>query len=249
MRIILTVVALAATLLPATARADAAVAMAGRDSSRATSANWAGYVVEATHRFTAVTGTWTVPAISCAGVREPTAAAIWVGLDGFRDKTVEQIGVKATCASSARYTGWWQMWPAPVHRLAHAGYPVRPGDVLTATVTRNGKLYTLALDSSAGWRFAVLQQGSAEDSSAEWIASSPPLCETCRYVALADFGTATFANAQAAAGGGLRGVLSFAQPDGSAEAVTMAAADGVVRARPSPVSSAGNCFSVAWRHA
>ena len=72
MRAGLTVVALLAAqliaptmaTLSATAKADAAVSLLSSHTiTRTTSPNWAGYVVESSHRFTAVTGTWTVPAL------------------------------------------------------------------------------------------------------------------------------------------------------------------------------------------
>jgi hypothetical protein len=249
-----TLVAAVAALLLSTFTSSAAAATpsgtaGGHGIATAATPNWAGYVVESPRQFTAVTGSWTVPTTDCTGVTDPTANAVWVGLDGFLNQTVEQIGIKASCGATASYTAWWQMWPAPVNRLPISSYPVNPGDVLTATVSRTGQQYTLGLRSSAGWQFSTIQNGTAADSSAEWVASSPKRCATCQYVALGNFGTVHFSDARAATGPHLRGVESFTRRGESASAVSMVSADGVVRARPSRISTCAGGFDVIWKHA
>src|SRR5690349_12425752 len=64
-----------------------------------TSSNWAGYVVENSSSqkgaVSDVKGTWTVPTLSCSSTNSYSAA--WVGIDGFTDRTVEQIGTEQDC--------------------------------------------------------------------------------------------------------------------------------------------------------
>ncbi|MGO9560611.1 MAG: G1 family glutamic endopeptidase [Acidimicrobiales bacterium] len=213
-----------------------------QSTESATSPNWSGYVAEAHRPFTAVKGAWVQPALACSG--SAGAAAFWVGLDGFRDATVEQIGVKAICAAGgAIYRGWWQLWPGPVHFLSLA-YPVRPTDVMHASVTRSGSIFTLSLRSSAGWSYSTARRASADSSSAEWIASDPPACRTCGYVRLANFDTVTFSRSRAADGKAMKSIGSFRRAD-RLVSVTMVAQGGAVLARPGP-AGAGSSFAVTW---
>ncbi len=216
-------------------------------AAHATSPNWAGYVARAAAPFTAATARWTEPPVSCAAGTD-TAAAFWVGLDGYSNSTVEQIGVQAKCEDGiADYYAWWQMWPSPVHDLPVAAEPVHPSDVLTAAVARTGDNYTLSLRSSAGWQYTTVQQASADDASAEWVASSPPLCHTCRYALLTDFGRVGFRHVEAAAGGALRPLASFARSGGPIS-LTMTGPYGVTRAAPGPIAPGGQAFTVTWHH-
>jgi hypothetical protein len=208
----------------------------------ATSPNWSGYVAEAPGRFSAVEGTWVQPAVGCSGSAR-AAVAVWIGLDGFRDETVEQIGVKARCdGGSAVYTGWWQLWPGPVHFLP-AVYLVHPSDVMHAAVLRSGRSFTLSLRSSVGWSFATVASAPADRSSAVWIASSPPGCRMCGFAPLANFGRVTFSGAQAADGGPMRPVGSFRAHD-EVVSVTMVGPRSAVVAHPSPLSEGGSRFTV-----
>ncbi len=220
------------------------LAQASRQSpTSATSPNWAGYVAQAQRPFTAVEGSWVQPAVACNGSAD--AAAFWVGLDGFRDATVEQVGVKASCATGrAEYRSWWQLWPGPVHFLPRA-YAVHPSDVMHASVTRSGTTFTLSLRSSAGWSFSTVRSAPADSSSAEWIASSPPACRTCGFTGLANFDTVSFARARAADGQAMQSIGSF-QRDNHLISVTMIGPGGVVRARPDPPCRTGSPFVVTW---
>ena len=61
------------------------------------SLNWSGYAdtasTPAADTVLTVTGTWTVPAVtSTAGNGVAAYSAIWVGINGFDDGTVEQLG-------------------------------------------------------------------------------------------------------------------------------------------------------------
>jgi hypothetical protein len=218
-------------------------ASAGTDQT----ANWSGYAVQAFSEFTKVVGTWVQPAANCTQTTGETLAAFWVGLDGYKNQTVEQIGTKITCTSgSPSYTAWWQMYPAPKVTLSTSTYPVQPGDTLSASVTRSGTSYALVLQSSEGWSYSTEQVGSGANTSAEWIASSPPLCPTCRFADLTDFGTVMFSRAQAAVGKKMRPISSFVHKGGPQE-ITMATG-GIIRAQPGPLNSNGEDFSVSWTH-
>jgi hypothetical protein len=126
---------------------------------------------------------------------------------------------------------------------------VRPGDTLTASVTRAGTSYTLAMTSSAGWTFSTTQTGSDANSSAEWIAEAPDTCILifCANAHLSNFGTVNFSNARASTGAALQPVSSFTTNSGPHD-ITMTTSSGVVRALPSALSSTGDGFSDTWHH-
>jgi hypothetical protein len=215
-------------------------------ASTTTSPNWSGYVAQATNEFTAASGRWTEPMAACTGTN--TAAAFWVGLDGYSDETVEQIGVQANCvAGQPEYFAWWQMWPSPVHDLSTTNYPVQPSDVLTASVARTGTSYKLTLRSSRGWHYTTTQTATDENTSAEWIASSPRRCHTCDYALLTDFGSVNFTHVEAADDGSLEPLSSWTQSGGPI-ALRMVSAAGTLRAKTGAVDGKGRSFAVTWVH-
>src|SRR5215470_20184880 len=122
-----------------------------RQARRSVSANWSGYAA-AGRAFRSVSASWTQPAAHCrdgsakhgAAQHGAAYASFWVGLDGYRSPSVEQIGTDADCRGrTARYYGWYEMYPAPPVRL---GRKVRPGDQLSASVTFGAAgSYTLVL--------------------------------------------------------------------------------------------------------
>src|SRR5580700_4059982 len=76
--------------------------------------NWAGYVVSTAlvkpmkHSVTDVQGSWVVPAVASSGA-EDTSSAIWVGIDGSFDRTVEQIGTEQDWSEGAPvYYAWFE---------------------------------------------------------------------------------------------------------------------------------------------
>lgn len=212
------------------------------------SPNWSGYAAVTPTSltptsFTAVAGRWVQPAVTCG--RGRSAAAFWLGFDGYRNDTVEQIGTKAVCEDGVpTYVAWWQMWPAPVHFLS-ASYSVRASDVLAASVTRSGDVVTLSLRSSAGWRFQAVARAEVASASAEWIASAPRQCATCRFAPLADFHTASFFDARVSTGGPTV-PISVVGRRGDLVALTMERPGQEALSRPSAVSSADEGFTVEW---
>lgn len=184
----------------AAARAEAA--------STALSSNWAGYVAQpsaaAAVPFTGVSGTWTVPSVTCVRGRA-SYSAVWVGLGGYREAagSLEQVGVDADCSRGARasYASWYELLPAAPVALA---LEIHPGDVLSASVTARGHRVTLRLrDLTSSERFSTTRRVRRIDlSSAEWIVEAPSECTgssagTCSTLTLSDFGSVAFANASA----------------------------------------------------
>lgn len=159
------------------------------DNGTATSYNWGGYAVTGTG-FTNATGSFTVPTVDCA--ESPNAAlAIWVGIDGYSDSTVEQTGVGVICEhKTAVYYAWYEFYPAA--SVVISTITVTPGDTFTAEVsysTSTEEFTTTITDVSTGATYSTSQAVSGADrSSAEWIVEAP--AAATGILNLADFGKA-----------------------------------------------------------
>jgi Peptidase A4 family len=144
-----------------------------RSASALESFNWSGYADSSTAgAFTAVAGTWRQPATVCSP--EQRLTAYWVGLDGFDNATVEQLGTLAYCFEGLPYYfSWWEMFPGA---SVTVGSTVQPGDLISASVNRSGTNYTLTLNdfTTPGNSFSTVQScTTCENDSAEWIAERP----------------------------------------------------------------------------
>jgi Peptidase A4 family len=144
-----------------------------RSTTSVGSFNWSGYVNSATAgAFTAASGTWRQPATVCSP--EQRLTAFWVGLDGFDNDTVEQLGTLAYCFEGVPYYfSWWEMFPGA---SVTVGSTVQPGDLISASVKRSGTNYTLTLIdfTTPGNSFSTVQScTTCENDSAEWIAERP----------------------------------------------------------------------------
>jgi hypothetical protein len=140
--------------------------------------NWSGYAdVSTAGTFTGVSGTWRQPATVCSP--EQRLTAFWVGLDGFNNETVEQLGTLAYCFEGVpTYFTWWEMFPGA---SVTVGSTVRPGDLISASVQRSGTSYTLTLTDATtpGNSFSTTAScTTCENDSAEWIAERPAFSTT-----------------------------------------------------------------------
>jgi len=155
--------------------------------------NWGGYAVTGTN-FTDAKGSWIVPTVNCA--KSPNAWVVfWVGIDGFSNSTVEQIGTLTWCnRTTAQYYTWYEFYPAiPITYISTV--TSSPGDKISAEVHYNGSEFTLTLtDETTGKKFTITQaDSSAQRASAEWIAEAPS-ANCCGYLNLADFTKVSFGN-------------------------------------------------------
>jgi hypothetical protein len=215
-----------------------------------TSTNWSGYATESASRFTYVTGTWTQPSVTC-GSSHAQYSSFWAGIDGYSSNSVEQLGTDSDCTGKNRpsYYAWYEMYPANSVDISTSTYPVKPGDNMTASVSVSGTSFTLKLtDATQGWTFTTTKSGSGlSQSSAELIAESPEICSSsCSLAQLADFGTVSFSNAEAAVSGGAAQPFSAFTYDSGPHEIVMDTNNGTVRAQPSSLAS--NTFSVTWKH-
>jgi hypothetical protein len=200
------------------------------------STNWSGYA-DTGATFSTVTGHWTEPSVSCSGGRTQLAA-FWVGIDGYSSSTVEQDGTLAECYhGAAYYYTWWEMYPS--NAIQTVGSTLRPGDSITASVSRSGTSYTLKVTDSSrsGDSFTTTQGCSGcANSSAEWIAEAPS--GSGGIYPLANFHSWTETGATVNS----KVISSF--PD---DEITMVDSSGNVKAQPGPLNGSGNGFSVTWK--
>lgn len=110
--------------------------MAAQPSSLAYSTNWSGYAVAETANDSvgAVSGAWTVPAVSG---KTSGYSADWVGIDGYSSNSVEQLGTEEDTAYTSKrdgtpqYYAWIEMYPAASWIIPGT---VKPGDAISASV-------------------------------------------------------------------------------------------------------------------
>jgi len=210
-----------------------------RGLSQVESTNWSGYA-DTGSGFSKVSASWTEPTGVSSGRRTTSLAAFWVGIDGYSSDTVEQDGTLIeSYEGTVYYYDWWEIYPEnDVQVVAD----VSPGDQITATVTRSGDSYTLAVTDAThpADSFTTTQTYSgAADSSAEWIAEAPS--GSSGIYPLTDFGTVSFSGASVTEGSTSGVISSFTDDE-----ITMVTSSGAVEAQPGALNSSGNGFSVAW---
>jgi hypothetical protein len=160
--------------------------------------NWSGYVDAATNAIPAysrVSGSWTTPTVTCGP--QDSITSEWVGLDGYGSSTVEQDGTLGWCfQGSATYYTWWEMYPAGTVTV---GSTLTPGDAISASVSRSGITYRLAVTDTTTPANSFVQYSNCSvkciDASAEWIAERPAFATT-GIAPLANYGTWTVTSAQ-----------------------------------------------------
>lgn len=152
------------------------------------SSNWSGYALTGSG-LNSATARWTVPAVSAS--RKATYSSDWVGIDGFNNSNLIQTGTESDYYSgSAHYDAWWEILPAA--ETVIPSVPVRPGDVMTATITKGLRSsWSITInDVTTGKSFTTTQAYSGPQTSAEWVEEAPSVGG--RIAPLANFGKATF---------------------------------------------------------
>jgi hypothetical protein len=235
----------------------------GLAQSTATSADWSGYVVNGSE-FTLATGSWHVPEVNCSAT--PNDYSIfWVGIDGWANDTVEQVGTSSNCGGKTgktpEYSAWYEFYVPPgVPRVVITSVPVSAGDVIGAYVYYNlikdKPYWTIWLeDYTTGKSYTRnVPYNGQQRATAEWIVERPCCNSDNDDEPLADFHKANF-------GGYLTGVpdTNYAADSTTSgniavfgdqvTAITMEYA-GTVLATPGPLEgeggSTGGSFTVTW---
>ncbi len=238
--ILAALVAILVTVIP-TAAANQPASAPRVPIKQSTSSNWSGYAVETnlttpqTGAVTDVKGSWTVPTVSSS--KGSSYSSVWVGIDGYSNGTVEQLGTEQDWnGSSASYYAWYEMYPNPSYRIPNS---ISPSDSMTAEVSYLGNnQFALTLKNiTKNWTFSTTQTSStAQRQSAEWIVEAPSLG---RVLPLANFGTVALTNASAILNS-TQGVISSWPND----PITMVNRNGT--ATPSALSAGGSSFTVTY---
>jgi hypothetical protein len=195
------------------------------------SLNWSGFAdTSATSTpvdFSYVSGNWTIPAVQCPPGRYRTTGAYianWVGLDGFSDSTVEQLGTAAMCFEGVLYYSvWYEMFPGGTVEEGttscindNVDCP-QPGDQISASVavtpgSAGENNYTLKLTDhtnpqqsfSVTASCATSGSSACADSSAEWVIERPayePIAGLFQFVPLVYYGKTGFSSGSLVANG------------------------------------------------
>ncbi len=215
-----------------------------------TSTNWSGYVAATklnnpgSRSVTGVTGSWTVPTLSSTAGN--SYCAIWVGIDGYSNSTVEQIGTGHDWVSGSQSNyAWFEMYPQWAYEIV--GFPVNDGDVITASVQyQSGSTFVLSITNVTHRVTTVVpsiytKSSSAKRSSAEWIVEAP---YENGVLPLSDFGVISMTNCSATINN-TTGKINNSHWQN--ESLTMVTSNHIVKALPSNLSN-GNAFTVTWEH-
>lgn len=220
------------------------------------SQDWAGYadVGCSTCSIRYVTADFNVPSVNPSGCVTGSGGtaydSTWVGLDGFNDTTVEQIGTTGYCSSSGvGYYAWYEMYPlAPV---TYTG--VEPGDAMNASVYWNTSTnqYQLVLnDLTTGGGITTTQPCGAShcgSSSAEVITEDPGGATAAGFD-LAPFGMTNFTNITVTSRGGLHGNFTNSSL-WQADELTMQGSASPYNIMATPSTAwAGAAFNIAYNN-
>lgn len=213
---------------PGAARLPGARKLAKGSATSFPSLNWSGFAdtssTSTADDFTNVSGNWTIPRVSCPSGHYRTSGAYlasWVGIDGFSDSTVEQLGTAAECFEGVLYYfDWYEMFPGGTVEEGttacindNVDCP-RPGDQISASVkvtpgSSGENDYTLSLTDHSRRQesfsvTATCATSTCADSSAEWIEERPayePAAGLVEFVPLVDYGRAGFESGSLVANG------------------------------------------------
>ena len=120
-------------------------------------------------------------------------SAEWIGIDGFQNSTVEQVGTEADISGGqTTYYAWYEMYPSDPVKIS--SITVHPGDTVSASVNYNAANNTFTMtiaDGSQTYTTLALPGGNAQRSSAEWIVEAP---WSGGVLPLANFGSVAFSN-------------------------------------------------------
>ena len=248
------VILLIAVFMVVPANAASPLTVAPRIPLRAgstASLNWAGYA-DSVHSgsVTMANASFIVPTVQAS--KKSTYVAVWVGIDGYNDSTVEQTGILAESShGSVSYSAWYEFYPSsPVY--APSKDKVEPGDYIVAWVQykqSTNTFTTVIKDINAGWNFTspLTAVSGADRSSAEWIVERPAVGGS--LTTLANFGTAEFGQSYTGISGTCTATINGKTSSISAfnyVSITMVTSTGKLLATPSTLSGEGTSFSVTY---
>lgn len=210
-----------------------------RQTSAATlySSNWAGYVASQPNTV-AVSGTWNVPAVRATS--RATYSSVWVGIGGFTSNDLIQAGTESDYVGGrAVYYAWVEALPA--NTVLIPGLAVRPGNVVSASITYNGRSrWTVTLRNlSTGRSVSRAMFYRSTLSSAEWIEEAPSTASGVEP--LARCASLYLRSARLTAGGRMSGLAGR-----SINRLVLVDSRGLTQLLPSALYAWSTAFTV-WR--
>jgi hypothetical protein len=236
-------------MIPAPAHAKVSGPLAQTAHPVKLSINWSGYAATGSSKFNSVRADFIQPSIVCSGAPASYMAA-WVGLDGFKDKTVEQDGTFATCTgknhTTPTYVAWYEMFPAG----SVVVFPVNAGDEIQPAVTFAAGTFTLSItDATSGQSQSFTAAcTSCHRASAEWIIERPELCKKsgkCFLASLPDFATASLTAATAGTDAAAPAPISSFN-DTPIDMIQPAGPSVEILDQTNPLGTGGDNFSAQW---
>jgi Peptidase A4 family len=196
--------------------------------------NWSGYADSESGSKTVsyVSGSWTLPAVRCPSApyqNQDAFLANWVGIDGFSNGTVEQLGTAAQCYEGVTYYYvWYELFPANTVEEGTAACIndntdcPQPDDQISASVSvkptgdgvNNSYTLTLIDHTRPDESFSTTQTcaiATCADASAEWIVERPAFSLPFGFqiLPLADFTRTFFSRASVVSGGRFSSIAGF----------------------------------------
>ncbi len=108
---------LTATTTPTPTSTTTTTTTLAANPDASSSTNWSGYAAATSlddpqsGSVTAVSGSWIVPTVTATSSRGTTYSSVWVGIDGYSNSTVEQIGTEQDVVNGTpEYSVWWEMY-------------------------------------------------------------------------------------------------------------------------------------------
>jgi hypothetical protein len=173
----------------------------------ASNGSWSGYAAKA-KGVRDVTGAWTVPTVDCSKAAKPSAAGIWVGIDGYGNNKLVKAGVGITCSTPTSVPCFYLFTEVlPSVETPTTACSVSPGDHVSVDVRNSpfgsSTFVATMTDTDASINQTTdLTAPTKRDKSAECVVQLPSGkvgSTPTRYKQLADFGTVSFSNCSATA--------------------------------------------------
>jgi hypothetical protein len=163
------------------------------------SSTWSGYVVTPDSRsldsqVVGINASWTVPRLRVAST--DTFSATWIGIGGFSEKTLIQVGTEQDSVNGQEYySAWYELVPDEAVRITDTS--VSAGDVITASISLvnldTNEWAINIYDVTKGQGFYQTFVYNSSRLSAEWVVERPTVND--EVTLLANFGNLTFTDA------------------------------------------------------
>ncbi|MBY0110019.1 MAG: hypothetical protein K2X90_02835 [Candidatus Babeliaceae bacterium] len=217
--------------------------------------NWCGYVAAknlasaVSNSVTAVSGSWIVPNVLAPSLAyfSDTYSSLWIGIDGYNNGTVEQIGTAHEWHNGKPYHyAWFEMYPNAAFEIQ--GFPVVPGDTISARIEYKGNnIFLMTIANTTRKVYTTIPTAyttsvSAIRACAEWVAEAPYMKSV---LPLAHFSAVSFTKCTVTIGGTTGGINN---PNWKSDNIAMKNAIMLPKAVASPLQDNGQGFNVTWLH-